>query len=87
VDRSGANADCYLEEKLRHAFASDPRLNELELEVEIDGDRILVTGAVQTLQRKQAVSEVAHDVAPDHVIQNRIRVLEHGARGTGPAVP
>jgi len=87
MDHSDEAADCYLAERLLRAFATDPRLNELELEVEVHKGVIVVTGAVQTHHRKEAVSEIAADVAPDHTLQNRIRVLAHGTRGAGHAVP
>jgi hypothetical protein len=73
--------DDYLLERLQHAFASDPRLNELELELRSDGGRIEVSGCVQTEERKQAVTEIAHELAPGRAIRNEIRVLEHGAGG------
>ncbi len=87
MDHSDEAADCYLAERLRRAFATDPRLHELELEVEVRDGVVVVGGAVQTHHRKEAVSEIARAVAPDHTLHNRIRVLAHGTRGAGHAVP
>jgi hypothetical protein len=73
--------DDYLLERLQQAFASDPRLNELELEVRSDEDGIEVSGSVQTEERRRAVSEIAKEIAPGRAIRNATRVLGHGANG------
>src|SRR5262249_7339706 len=87
MDHSDETEDCYLPERLRRAFATDPRLNELELEVEIRDGVIVVAGAVQTHGRKEAVSAIARAAPPDRPRHNRIRVLPHGPGGAGRAVP
>jgi osmotically-inducible protein OsmY len=71
--------DDYLLERLQQAFASDPRLNELELEVRSIENSIEVSGTVQTEERKRAVTEIAREIAPGRAIRNAIHVLGHGA--------
>jgi hypothetical protein len=82
-----AAPDDYLLERLQHAFAADPRLGELELEVRADGDRIVVSGCVQTEERKRAVTEITREIAPDRPVRNEIRVLSHGTQGMEHPLP
>lgn len=48
----------YGEEALRQILATDPRVLEPELHVEILGDTVVVSGVVPTEERRRAVDEV-----------------------------
>lgn len=48
----------YAEETLRHVLATDPRVLEPELHVEIDDDVLIVAGVVPTEERRRAVDQV-----------------------------
>ena len=48
----------YLEETLRQVLATDPRVLEPELHVEIDGGLVVVTGVVPTQERRLEVGRV-----------------------------
>jgi len=62
--------EAYLLQRIRDALAKDPRTNELELEVQVAGTRITISGMVATPERRDGVSAVATEVAPDHEIHN-----------------
>jgi len=66
----------YLLQRIRAALAHDPRLGELELPVSIVDDRVVVTGTVQTPERRQAISEVIARLAPDRRVENLTKVLD-----------
>lgn len=66
--------DAYLATHLQEALANDSRVHEPELRVVIRGGRIHVTGSVPTAQRRDAVSEVIRELAPDVGIDNFVEV-------------
>jgi hypothetical protein len=68
-------SDHYLVEHVREALAGDERLGELELQVTVVGDRIVITGTVQTEERRQAISEVVAALLPDRTVANQTTVL------------
>jgi osmotically-inducible protein OsmY len=68
-------SDHYLVEHVREALAGDERLGELELQVTVAGERIVVSGTVQTKERRQAVSEVVAGLLPDRTVVNQTTVL------------
>ncbi len=65
----------YLAEHVREALAQDGRLNELHIEVTIDGRRVVLRGEVDTHERCDAVTEIARSVLPDHEIDNQTTVV------------
>ena len=69
----------YVAEHLREALASDPRVSELGLDVLIRGGELHVVGTVSTEERRQAVGEVAREVAPGESVRNETTVAEYGA--------
>jgi hypothetical protein len=70
------DTDAYLREHVRQALATDERVNEPELDVEVEGDRILVTGVVPTDERRAAVTEVVRSCCPELDVDNRTTVAE-----------
>jgi len=73
-------ADAYLAERIRTALAQDPRVNELGLQVVIVGARAFVTGSVATLERKDGIASVFHELFPALGLQNDVTVQDIGAR-------
>jgi predicted nucleotidyltransferase len=59
---------------LREWLAQDPRTNELDIQIEEAGEKILLRGEVQYDDRRQAVEKVAKECFPRAVIENQIRV-------------
>jgi len=66
--------DQYVIQRVREALAHDPRVGELELGVDVRGDRLFVTGTVQTEERRVAVEEVAAEAAPEMEVHNQVLV-------------
>ncbi len=64
----------YEQERIRQALATDPRVGEPELSVEIVAGRVLVTGSVPSEKIREAVEAVVADVAPGLPLDNRSTV-------------
>jgi BON domain len=67
----------YREERVRAALASDPRVHEPELTVDILGGTVLVRGVVPTEERRRAVELVVRDACPELALDNQTRVGEY----------
>jgi hypothetical protein len=76
VNRPAEETTEYLLERIRAALAHDPRLGELELPVSIVDDRVVVTGTVQTPDRRQAISDLLAELVPDRRVENLTKVLD-----------
>jgi osmotically-inducible protein OsmY len=63
----------YLVQRIREALAHDPRVSEIELQVTVRGSKVFVAGAVSTEDRRQAVTEVVQEAAPDCEVHNETR--------------
>ncbi len=59
---------------LREWLAQDPRTNELDIQIEEAGEKILLRGEVQHEERRKAIATVAQECFPKAVIENQIRV-------------
>ena len=59
---------------LKEQLAKDPRLNELDIEVERQENRVLLKGEVSQRERKEVVEEIAREVLPGVPIENQIQV-------------
>jgi predicted nucleotidyltransferase len=66
--------DTYVIGRLKERLAEDPRLNELDIEIDCHGDRLLLRGEVMTEERRQTVESVAREVFPGLGVENQIRV-------------
>jgi osmotically-inducible protein OsmY len=64
-------------------LARDPRVGELELDVEVTDQTAVITGVVHTEERRQAVTTVVREALPDMQVDNRVEVADTEA---GPAV-
>lgn len=63
--------NAYREEELRQALAADPRVAEPELDVSIVDDRVVISGTVNTEDRRGAVTVVTREHCPDLSVDNR----------------
>lgn len=63
---------------LHDAFASDPRVSDPYIQAALSGNRVFITGKVPTAARKESISAVAAEIAPDYEIHNQVTVLEPG---------
>ena len=65
----------YLVAHLQTTLAEDPRTAEQGVRVTVRGDQVVVSGDVATAERRDEVSSVISEIAPDMVIHNDIRVV------------
>lgn len=68
-------SDQYLIEHVRDALARNPALGELELQVAVEGNVIVVSGVVQTSDRREAISEILGERFPDYEVRNQTTVM------------
>jgi osmotically-inducible protein OsmY len=64
----------YDQERIRQALATDPRVGEPELSVDIVAGRVLVSGSVPSREVREAVTEVVDEVAPGMPLENRVEI-------------
>jgi hypothetical protein len=69
----------YDQERIRQALATDPRVGEPELSVEIVAGRILVSGSVPSREVRDAVDVVVIEIAPGMPLDNRVEVARRDA--------
>jgi hypothetical protein len=75
MNRTADESPDYLTQRVREALAHDPRLGELELGVDLRGDRLFVTGSVHTEERRAAIDDVVREIAPDLEMHNQVQVV------------
>jgi BON domain len=73
--------EAYVAAHVQEALARDPRVNEPELEVQVVGGRVFVTGVVPTDQRRRAVEAVVHECCPDLRVENQTTVAHYPETG------
>jgi osmotically-inducible protein OsmY len=64
----------YEQERIRQALATDPRVGEPELSVDVVAGRVLVTGSVPNERVRAAIHDVVEEHAPGAAIDNRVTV-------------
>lgn len=69
----------YDQERIRQALATDPRVGEPELSVEIVAGRVLVSGSVPSQEVRDAVDAVVVEVAPGMPVDNRVELARRDA--------
>ncbi len=78
-DRPGSSgiqqSCCYAVAHLRECLAEDARTNELDIELEQSGDRLLLRGEVTGPERREAVEQLARECFPTFRIENQIRLM------------
>jgi hypothetical protein len=60
---------------LREKLAEDPRTNELDIGIHLEGNTLVLRGEVAAPERKAAVEAVARELFPDCQIQNQLRLI------------
>ncbi len=70
----GAEQPPYVAQRVREALVEDPRVGQMDLEVTVEGERILLTGSVPTEERRAAIDEVVASVAPGWEVHNATTV-------------
>jgi osmotically-inducible protein OsmY len=65
----------YVAEHVRQAITTDPRTTEQGIDVRVLHDEVFLAGEVSSEARRDAVGEVAAEVADGHRIHNDVRVI------------
>jgi hypothetical protein len=65
----------YVRAHLEDALATDGRVAQQGLCVEIDGDVLVITGSVPAEERCRAVAEVAEEVAAGFRVRNEVEAV------------
>jgi hypothetical protein len=68
----------YQVQRVREALAHDPRVGELELDVNIRAGKVLVAGTVPSKEVQQGITEVVREVLPDLEVHNQTNVAHYG---------
>jgi predicted nucleotidyltransferase len=66
----------YTAAHLRERLAEDPRTNELDIQVDQQGETLLLRGEVLSKERRDAAEQIAKEFCPKCTIANQIRILE-----------
>jgi len=68
----------YLAAHLHEALLADPRVGEQDLEVQIVGGGVRVSGTVATIERREAIPDVIADHAPGCDVRIDVDVVRAG---------
>jgi predicted nucleotidyltransferase len=60
---------------LRERLASDQRCNELDVQIEVESDRILLRGEVHSEERREAVGKITEEFFPGCRVENQLRLV------------
>jgi hypothetical protein len=66
----------YIVDHAMTALACDPRVGLLDATVTVVGTAVVVTGQVETSERRDAIAAVLAETLPDFRIDNRVTIAE-----------
>ena len=66
----------YLGAHLEEALATDPRVAEQGLHVDVVAEGLVVSGTVSTPDRHAAITSIARETVPDVAVRNHARVVD-----------
>jgi hypothetical protein len=72
----------YLVHHIQDALATDPRARELGVDVQVAGDRVVLTGTAATPAQRASIAEVVSELADGYEIVNEMTVLSAAEDGT-----
>jgi hypothetical protein len=76
-----AEPTAYLVEHVRECLIHDPEIGELDVHVAIDGNRVVITGNVSTVERRDAVARAVAGCLPGHEVRNDTTVTDYAEGG------
>ncbi len=76
VSGQAQRAPGYLLAKLRESLAEDPRTNELDIQLESSGEKVLLRGEIVTEERLRAVVDIAREIMEGYEVVNQLRLVE-----------
>ena len=65
----------YVISHIQDALAHDPRTSEMGIDVTLSGDRAVLTGMVASRVQRDAIGQVASEVARDYHVVNDVTVV------------
>lgn len=71
----------YLLAHVREALAQDPRVNDLNIQVNVAGKKLFLTGTVPTQERCKTIATVVRELLPDYEVHNELTVQSFEATG------
>jgi osmotically-inducible protein OsmY len=77
----------YEQERIRQALATDPRVGEPELSVDLVAGRVLVSGSVPNERVRRAIDVVVAEVAPAAAVDNRVTIAPTDEPSGEEAIP
>jgi hypothetical protein len=66
----------YLIGRVSDALAEDPRVSEVELDVDVEDGTVVIRGSVPTEERRRGVGDVLAERFPQLDARNEVTVLE-----------
>lgn len=69
----------YIVDHAMTALACDPRVGLLDATVTVIGAAVVVSGQVETPERRDAIATVLTEILPDFRIDNRVTIAERTA--------
>lgn len=76
--------DQYVIAHVRDGLATDPRVVELGIEVEVANGSLVLLGRVGSTALWAAAAEVAAELAPGFTVRNELEVVDLESRPTAP---
>lgn len=65
----------YLVHHIQEALSADPRARELGVDVQVSGDRVVLTGTAASDGQRAAIVEVVAEVAQGYLVIDELAVL------------
>ena len=72
----------YLVHHIQDALATDPRARELGVDVQVMGDRLVLTGTAASPAQRAAIAEVVEELAGGYEVVNEMAVLSADEDGS-----
>lgn len=66
----------YLVGRIQDALANDPRVNKLDVKITVRQGRVHLTGQTSSEERRQSITLVVKEVAPDMEVRNEMTLIE-----------
>ena len=68
--------DSYDAEHIREQLIADPRVNALDVQVELSGGALVVTGNASSEERRTVIGQVVAELAPGIDVRNDVSLVK-----------
>ena len=76
MNRRGSDAPQYVSAHAHDRLAADERLAALDVTVRVVGDKVFLSGAVNTAQQRDVAYAVLCDALPGYEVHNELELVE-----------